>query len=184
MMRSMDTQWARFEVFVQEKPGDPHRDAGSVHASDAEMALLNARDVFARRPEAVSMWVTPAAAIYSRTAEELAGASAESNDAYAAADAEDEPVEEYYVFCKERSAGTQTLVGSFAAASPAQAMAAAQQLFEGKDRPFAWWVLRAAAVTRSDPEQRDSFFAPALDKPFRLSTDFHTHTQMRRVKDA
>jgi hypothetical protein len=45
---------SRFEVFQQERPGRPHRNIGSVHAPDVEMALLNARDVFARRPEILS----------------------------------------------------------------------------------------------------------------------------------
>jgi ring-1,2-phenylacetyl-CoA epoxidase subunit PaaB len=43
--------------------GAPHEHAGSVHATDAEHALQNARDVYARRGEAVSLWVVPAEAI-------------------------------------------------------------------------------------------------------------------------
>ena len=66
-----DTQWNRYQVFVQESEGKPHLDYGSVHAPDPELALLNARDVFARRPDCVSMWVVPVEAIYSNTAEEL-----------------------------------------------------------------------------------------------------------------
>ncbi|MBA3707833.1 MAG: 1,2-phenylacetyl-CoA epoxidase subunit B [Planctomycetes bacterium] len=52
-----------WEVFVQEKAGDPHKHAGSVHAHDAEMALQHARDVYARRGQVASMWVVPHAAI-------------------------------------------------------------------------------------------------------------------------
>jgi ring-1,2-phenylacetyl-CoA epoxidase subunit PaaB len=36
---------------------------GSVHAVDAEMAVENARDVYTRRGEGVSIWVVPSAAI-------------------------------------------------------------------------------------------------------------------------
>jgi ring-1,2-phenylacetyl-CoA epoxidase subunit PaaB len=36
---------------------------GSLHAADAEMAISNARDVYTRRQEGVSIWVVPAAAI-------------------------------------------------------------------------------------------------------------------------
>jgi len=36
-----------WEVFTQEKQGAPHEHAGSVHAPDAELALQNARDVYA-----------------------------------------------------------------------------------------------------------------------------------------
>ena len=48
-----------WEVFTQRKTGAPHEHAGNVHAYDAEMALQNARDVYARRNEAVSIWVVP-----------------------------------------------------------------------------------------------------------------------------
>jgi ring-1,2-phenylacetyl-CoA epoxidase subunit PaaB len=68
-----DTQWPRFQVLLQEAEGKPHQDVGSVHAPDAEFALLNARDVFARRPACISMWVVPVEAIFSKTAEELKG---------------------------------------------------------------------------------------------------------------
>lgn len=49
-----------WEVFVQAKPGIPHKHAGSVHAPDAEMALKSARDVYTRRKEGTSIWVVPA----------------------------------------------------------------------------------------------------------------------------
>jgi len=52
-----------WEVFLQPTDGSPFEHAGSVHAPDAEMALQNARDVYTRRGEAVSLWVVPATAI-------------------------------------------------------------------------------------------------------------------------
>ena len=52
-----------WEVLVQTETGAPHHHAGSVHAVDAEMALQNARDVFARRGPVISIWVVPAKAI-------------------------------------------------------------------------------------------------------------------------
>ena len=58
-----DGQWPLWEVFTQPKSGAPHEHAGSVHAPDAEIALQNARDVYARRGEAVSIWVVPTAVI-------------------------------------------------------------------------------------------------------------------------
>jgi len=48
-----------WEVFTQPPNGAPHEHAGSVHAADAEMALLGARDVYARRGNVVSLWVVP-----------------------------------------------------------------------------------------------------------------------------
>jgi ring-1,2-phenylacetyl-CoA epoxidase subunit PaaB len=58
-----ETQWPLWEVFTQAGKGAPHEHAGSVHATDAEHAMQNARDVYCRRGEAVSLWVVPASAI-------------------------------------------------------------------------------------------------------------------------
>ncbi len=49
-----------WEVFIQSKAGLPHKHVGSVHADDADMALQNARDVYTRRSEGVSIWVVEA----------------------------------------------------------------------------------------------------------------------------
>jgi len=62
-----DGQWPLWEVFTQGDRGQPHEHAGSVHAADAEQALQNARDVYARRGEAVNLWVVPSAAIVAST---------------------------------------------------------------------------------------------------------------------
>ena len=58
-----DSDGSLWEVFTQRAQGAPHEHAGSVHAADGEQALQNARDVYARRGEAVSLWVVPASAI-------------------------------------------------------------------------------------------------------------------------
>ena len=52
-----------WEVFIRARQGLHHRHVGSVHASDATMALRAARDVYTRRGEGQSVWVVPANAI-------------------------------------------------------------------------------------------------------------------------
>lgn len=49
--------WPLYEVFIRSKAGLHHRHAGSLHAADDAMALENARDVYCRRNEGVSIWV-------------------------------------------------------------------------------------------------------------------------------
>ena len=49
--------WPLWEIFVRSKNGLEHRHCGSLHAADAKMALENARDVYTRRNEGVSIWV-------------------------------------------------------------------------------------------------------------------------------
>ena len=69
-----------WEVFTQKKDGDPHEHAGSVHAADAEMALLNARDVYSRRNEAISIWVVPSTAIVASMPEDAGAFFDPAND--------------------------------------------------------------------------------------------------------
>jgi phenylacetate-CoA oxygenase PaaH subunit len=46
-----------YEVFRQEKEGDPMRHGGSVLAPDATLAVHYARELFGRRQESVRLWV-------------------------------------------------------------------------------------------------------------------------------
>ena len=59
-----------WEVFVRPKRGLAHVHAGSIHATDAEMALRNARDVYTRRLEGVSLWVVPASEVTASSPDE------------------------------------------------------------------------------------------------------------------
>lgn len=49
--------WPLWEVFIRSKQGLDHKHMGSLHAADAKMAIENARDVYTRRMEGVSIWV-------------------------------------------------------------------------------------------------------------------------------
>jgi ring-1,2-phenylacetyl-CoA epoxidase subunit PaaB len=170
-----DTQWPRYQVFVQERERDPFLDVGSVHAPDPEMALLNARDVFVRRPSCVALWVVPAAAITSRTIEEIQEHPLALPDTAGQAQL-------YYVFTKTRHSGTQTYTGSLEAHSPEEALRLAIETLPTPRPALAWWIVPAAAVVENDPFEAPSFFEPAFDKPFRLSTDFHTVSAMRQLR--
>lgn len=50
-------EWPLWEVFIRSKQGLDHKHAGSLHAADSQMAIENARDVYTRRMEGVSIWV-------------------------------------------------------------------------------------------------------------------------------
>lgn len=51
------SDWPLWEVFIRSKQGLDHKHVGSLHAADAQMAIENARDVYTRRMEGVSIWV-------------------------------------------------------------------------------------------------------------------------------
>ena len=61
-----------FEVFVRSRAGLSHKHVGSVHASDPEMALDNARNIYTRRQEGVSIWVVESKQILASAPEDKA----------------------------------------------------------------------------------------------------------------
>ena len=62
--------WPLWEVFIRSKQGLDHKHAGSLHAADAQMAIENARDVYTRRMEGVSIWVVESKDITASNPEE------------------------------------------------------------------------------------------------------------------
>lgn len=59
-----------YEVFVRGKRGLNHVHVGSLHAADDTTALRNARDVYTRRNEGVSIWVVRSEAITASSPDE------------------------------------------------------------------------------------------------------------------
>ncbi len=67
-------EWPLWEVFVRARRGLSHVHVGSLHAPDAEMAVRNARDLYTRRQEGVSIWVV--------RAEDITASSPDEKDAF------------------------------------------------------------------------------------------------------
>ncbi len=194
----MTDQWPRYEVFKQERAGGPLRNVGSVHAPDAELALMAARDVFARRPACVALWVAPAAVVMARTAEELAGEKGRKGEreqgsvslslwerlGEGSSDGEEEKVNsiQYAVFSKQSDRQAMTYVeyvGEVGAQSPEEALRRAAEAAGGPS--LVWWVCPAAAIVRSADDDTDDF-AAATSKLFRLPNQYHTVFTMRQLR--
>lgn len=62
--------WPLWEVFIRNKQGLDHKHVGSLHAADSAMAIENARDVYTRRQEGVSIWVVESRFISASNPEE------------------------------------------------------------------------------------------------------------------
>jgi ring-1,2-phenylacetyl-CoA epoxidase subunit PaaB len=56
VLNPMD-EFQTYEVFHQKKRGEQHEHVGIVHAPNDEMALLFAKDQYARRGQCVNIWV-------------------------------------------------------------------------------------------------------------------------------
>jgi ring-1,2-phenylacetyl-CoA epoxidase subunit PaaB len=173
----MSEQWPRYEVFKQDRDGGPIRNVGSVHAPDDELALGNARDVFARRPACVALWVIPADLILSQTAEQLANDLPEPGDGPG-------QKRSFAVFSKESHRQTMTYVdyiGTVQAHSAMEAIGLGHKA--EKIEGIVWWACPEESIRRSAPEEREEF-AAATSKLFRMPNQYHTVFTMQQIRRA
>lgn len=75
-----EAEWPLWEVFIRSKQGLDHKHAGSLHAADAQMAIENARDVYTRRMEGVSLWVVESKYIHASNPDEAESLYEPAND--------------------------------------------------------------------------------------------------------
>lgn len=73
-------EWPLWEVFIRSKQGLDHKHVGSLHAADAVMALENARDVYTRRGEGVSIWLVESKNIHASNPDESGALFEPAND--------------------------------------------------------------------------------------------------------
>lgn len=72
--------WPLWEIFIRSRQGLDHKHAGSLHAADAQMAIENARDVYTRRMEGVSIWVVESKYIHATNPDEAESLYEPAND--------------------------------------------------------------------------------------------------------
>lgn len=72
--------WPLWEVFIRSKQGLDHKHVGSLQAADAQMAIENARDVYTRRSEGVSIWVVESKYIHASNPDDASAFYEPAND--------------------------------------------------------------------------------------------------------
>ena len=78
--KSSVPEWPLWEVFIRSKQGLDHKHAGSLHAADAKMAIENARDVYTRRQEGISIWVVESVYIHASNPDDAESLYDPAND--------------------------------------------------------------------------------------------------------
>lgn len=73
-------EWPLWEVFIRSKQGLDHKHVGSLHAADEKMAIENARDVYTRRMEGISIWVVESKYIHASNPDEAGELYDPAND--------------------------------------------------------------------------------------------------------
>ena len=96
--------WTTYEVFHQDKRGKQHVHVGTVRAPDPEMALVLAKEQFARRLTCSNLWVVKTSDVYafSYEDEDMFATTPEKTHREAAAYKSRDKIEEY----KKRKAAT------------------------------------------------------------------------------
>ncbi|MDF2186847.1 1,2-phenylacetyl-CoA epoxidase subunit PaaB [Paraflavitalea sp. CAU 1676] len=72
--------WPLWEVFIRSKQGLDHKHVGSLQAADAQMAIENARDVYTRRSEGISIWVVESKHIHASNPDDAGAFYEPAND--------------------------------------------------------------------------------------------------------
>ena len=75
-----EAAWPLWEIFIRSKQGLDHKHAGSLHAPDAQMAIENARDVYTRRMEGVSIWAVESKHIHASNPDDAESLYEPAND--------------------------------------------------------------------------------------------------------
>ena len=79
-LNTSEKEWPLWDVFIRSKQGLDHKHMGSLHAADAAMAIQNARDVYTRRMEGVSIWVVESRHIHASNPDDAESFYEPAND--------------------------------------------------------------------------------------------------------
>ena len=189
-------QFGTYEVFHQKKEGAPFVYVGPVHAPEADVAFLFAKEQYSRRFACTGLWVVPTAAITvtdyvgdqesaydtlpllknsAQPAPGPADDTAAEEAAYAASE------EDYDIFHLKKRGKAHQHVGKVRASSPADALQAAKAVF-GEQRPVVnVWAVRAADILRSDDADRD-IWATTPEKKYRDAISYKVQDRIEKFK--
>ena len=200
MAKTALDQFGTYEVFHQKKEGTPFVYVGPVHAPEADVAFLFAKEQYSRRFACTGLWVVPTAAI---TVTDYMGdqewaydtlpllAKTPAGPPNAADDPADDPgaeaaayaagEEDYDIFHLKKRGKAHQHVGRVRASTSAEALQVAKVVF-GALRPVVnVWAARAATILRSDDEDRD-ILASTPDKKYREAISYRVQDRIEKFK--
>ena len=189
-------QFGTYEAFHQKKEGAPFVYVGPVHAPEADVAFLFAKEQYSRRFACTGLWVVPTAAI---TVTEYVGDQESAYDMLplltnaqaAAGTGVDDTVgdeaayatgeEDYDIFHLKKRGKAHQHVGKVRASAPAQALQAAKAVF-GEQRPVVnVWAARSADFLRSDADDRD-IWTTTPEKKYRDAISYKVQDRIEKFK--
>ena len=188
-------QFGTYEVFHQKKEGAPFVYVGPVHAPEADVAFLFAKEQFSRRFACTGLWVVPTAAI---TVTAYVGDQESAYDTLPLLPANQAPAvttndtaaeeaayaageEDYDIFHLKKRGKAHQHMGKVRASSPADALQVAKAVF-GEQRPVVnVWAVRSADILRSDEEDRD-IWTTTPEKKYRDAISYKVQDRIEKFK--
>lgn len=172
-------QFETYEVFHQKKDDTAYVYVGPVHAPEADVAFLFAKEQYSRRFACTGMWVVPTRAV------QVTAYVGDQDSVYdtlpVASEIADAVNEEYDIFHLKKRGKAHAHVGTVRAASPQAALQQAKVMF-GAQRPVVnVWVVRAADLLRSDAADRD-IWTTTPDKKYREAIAYKVQDRIERFK--
>jgi ring-1,2-phenylacetyl-CoA epoxidase subunit PaaB len=87
----------------------------------------------------------------------------------------------YEVFVRSRAGLEHKHVGSLHAADARMAIEAARDVYTRRQEGVSLWVVPAAQIIASDPQEADSLFEPARDKVYRHPTFYEIPDEVKNL---
>jgi ring-1,2-phenylacetyl-CoA epoxidase subunit PaaB len=87
----------------------------------------------------------------------------------------------YEVFVRARNGLSHRHVGSLHAADAAMALESAREVYTRRAEGVSLWVVPSAAITASDPVDKEILFGPAADKIYRHPTFYQIPDDVKNI---
>ena len=168
-------EWPLWEVFIRSKQGLNHKHVGSLHAVNFDMAIENARDVYTRRMEGVSIWVIESNQLHtSEPNDQVALSESDNHKIYKHPTFYNLPEElnhnMWEVFVQSKQGLNYKHVGSLIALDVEMAIETAREGYTRKMEGVSIWVVQSNQIHANEPDEQDALFEPAHDKTYRHPT--------------
>lgn len=169
-------QFQTYEAFHQKKEGTAYTYVGPVHAPEADVAFLFAKEQYSRRFPCTGLWVVPTDAI------RVSAYVGDQESVYDTVPTAASSVgEEFEIFHLKKRGKAHVHAGTVRSASAEEALQQAKAAF-GEQRPVVnVWVVRSADVLRSDEADRD-MWTTTPEKKYRDAIAYKVQDRIDRFK--
>jgi ring-1,2-phenylacetyl-CoA epoxidase subunit PaaB len=160
-------QFGTYEVFVQPKEGKPFQHEGIVHAPNAEMAYVLAKEAFTRRFTCTSLYVVDTHDVF------VSPMTEGDQNVYERIEdipTDDSSATQYEIYHLIKRGKQHIHAGTVMASSPAAAMAKAKQTLIAK-LVYNVWAIKTNSIRFTSPEDND-LWVTLPEKKFRDAADY------------